>query len=738
MDYRHVLQHGTVLDRKYRIERVIGSGGFGITYEAFDLGLATPVAIKEYYPAQFGLRDATLSVRARSEGDRPIFERLLASFIREARTLARFDHPAIVRVLNVFEAHGTAYMVMKYEVGPSLKQWLAELGRAPTQFELDRIAAPVLDALETLHDTAYLHRDIAPDNIIIRADGTPVILDFGASRRVVTEMTGTVTGIVKQGYSPQEQYATDGRQQGPWTDIYAFGATLYRAIAGDAPNEATERMLDDLMRPAVEFANGDYRMEFLEGLDWSLRLRPRERPQSIGEWRQKLFRGTYLEQAGGRATFPVSGTGGNAPGGWPPTHPHSSGPQSGPRWSAPGGAAPPSGPPGPAPYSPATSTGTRPGDDAARARRPDVRQPRRPTQRMALAGGGLLVVAGLFVFALLPRGTAVTPQGNVAVTPAAKATDPAAALAEEALLRARAEADRRAREQEALQQAAARRAAEEAAAAERAAAEKAAAERAAAEKAEAEKAAAERAATRQRARKEAAARAEAERLAAEKAAAERAEAERLAREAAEALAREREAQRVAALRAAEAERAAREQAERRAREEAAARAKADAERRAREDAQRAAAAKAAADRQAREEAERRAREEAQAAQGVLDGVRRELVRVGCLPSGGGGPWGSADRAALLQFARLSGLQLDGAPTQEALAALTRGGGTVCRTSCASDEALVDGRCVASRTDGAQRSQSSPPTVSCSEINERAQIGLLTEADRAVLRAGTCR
>ena len=95
MDYRHVLQHGTVLDRKYRIERVIGSGGFGITYEAFDLGLATPVAIKEYYPAQFGLRDATLSVRARSEGDRPIFERLLASFIREARTLARFDHPAI-------------------------------------------------------------------------------------------------------------------------------------------------------------------------------------------------------------------------------------------------------------------------------------------------------------------------------------------------------------------------------------------------------------------------------------------------------------------------------------------------------------------------------------------------------------------------------------------------------------------------------------------------------------------
>ena len=236
MDYRQVLQTGTVLDGKYRIERVIGSGGFGITYEAFDIGLAAPVAIKEYYPSQFGVRDATYSVRPRSERDREIFDRLLSSFLREARTLNQFEHPAIVRVLSVFEAYGTAYMVMKYETGPSLKAWLADLVRLPTQSELDRLVPPLLDSLEMMHSADFLHRDIAPDNIIVRADGSPVLLDFGASRRVMGEMTGTLTGVVKKGYSPQEQYATDSRSQGPWTDIYALGATLYRCISGrDAP-----------------------------------------------------------------------------------------------------------------------------------------------------------------------------------------------------------------------------------------------------------------------------------------------------------------------------------------------------------------------------------------------------------------------------------------------------------------------------------------------------------------------
>jgi serine/threonine protein kinase len=291
MDYRQVLQTGTVLDGKYRIERVIGSGGFGITYEAFDIGLAAPVAIKEYYPSQFGVRDATYSVRPRTERDREIFDRLLSSFLREARTLNQFEHPAIVRVLSVFEAYGTAYMVMKYETGPSLKTWLADLVRLPTQSELDRLVPPLLDSLEMMHAADFLHRDIAPDNIIVRADGSPVLLDFGASRRVMGEMTGTLTGVVKKGYSPQEQYATDSRSQGPWTDIYALGATLYRCISGETPYEATERMLDDQVLPAVEAGAGRYRHEFLAAIDAAMVLRPKQRPASIAIWREMLYDG---------------------------------------------------------------------------------------------------------------------------------------------------------------------------------------------------------------------------------------------------------------------------------------------------------------------------------------------------------------------------------------------------------------------------------------------------------------
>jgi serine/threonine protein kinase len=306
MDYRQVLQTGTVLDGKYRIERVIGSGGFGITYEAFDIGLASPVAIKEYYPSQFGVRDATFSVRPRSERDREIFDRLLSSFLREARTLNQFEHPAIVRVLSVFEAYGTAYMVMKYETGPSLKAWLADLVRLPTQGELDRLVPPLLDALEMMHDADFLHRDIAPDNIIVRSDGSPVLLDFGASRRVMGEMTGTLTGVVKKGYSPQEQYATDSRSQGPWTDIYALGATLYRCISGQTPNEATERMLDDSTLPAVEVGAGHYRDEFLAAIDAAIVLRPKERPASIAIWREMLYEG-MLAPIGQPQSWPTAG-----------------------------------------------------------------------------------------------------------------------------------------------------------------------------------------------------------------------------------------------------------------------------------------------------------------------------------------------------------------------------------------------------------------------------------------------
>ena len=275
----------TVLDGSYRIERVVGSGGFGITYQAEDINLGTMVAIKEYYPFDFGDRDATMSVRPKSDRHRRTFEWGRLNFLQEARTLARFEHPSIVRVTRVFEANSTAYMVMRFEQGQSLHAWLIGLDRPPTQEELNSIVFPLLDAMQVMHAANFLHRDIAPDNIMVRKDGTSVLLDFGAARRAVAEVSRSLSGIVKAGYSPHEQYSTDGRLQGPWSDLYALGATLYRAVTGSPPEEATLRTTDDRTPPAVQAAAGMYRLGFLAAIDACLKIRHTERPQSVTQLR---------------------------------------------------------------------------------------------------------------------------------------------------------------------------------------------------------------------------------------------------------------------------------------------------------------------------------------------------------------------------------------------------------------------------------------------------------------------
>ena len=289
MDDRVVLPVNTVLDGSYRIVRVVGSGGFGITYEAEDIRLHAKVAIKEYYPHDFGDRDATMSVKPKSDRHKETFDWGRVNFLQEARTLARFEHPSIVRVSRVYEANSTAYMVMRFEQGQSFEDWLKGLGRPPTQDELDAIVAPLLDALQMMHAAKFLHRDIAPDNVIIRPDGTPVLLDFGAARRAVAERSHALTGIVKAGYSPQEQYATDGRLQGPWSDFYALGGTLYRAVTGRIPEEATLRVSDDRTPPAAEIAKGKYRPGFLAAIDACLKVKYAERPQSVAQLRPMLF-----------------------------------------------------------------------------------------------------------------------------------------------------------------------------------------------------------------------------------------------------------------------------------------------------------------------------------------------------------------------------------------------------------------------------------------------------------------
>lgn len=283
------LPDGTELAGDYRIKRVLGAGGFGITYLADEMALARLVTIKEYFPADFAARGSASKAMPRSEEFAVDYDWGLERFIEEAQTLARFVHPNIVRVYRYFRAHNTGYMVLHFEEGGSFKSWLKGLGRAPRQAELDRIVAPLLEALELVHNGDFLHRDIAPDNIIIRKDGSPVLIDFGSARGEIASHSKTVSALVKPGYSPYEQYATTSRQQGPWTDIYALGATLYHAISGKRPPDGPSRMVNDEYVSAAEVALSSYRPAFLAAIDRALKLEVGERPQSIADWRRALL-----------------------------------------------------------------------------------------------------------------------------------------------------------------------------------------------------------------------------------------------------------------------------------------------------------------------------------------------------------------------------------------------------------------------------------------------------------------
>ena len=283
------LKNGTELVGDYRIERVLGAGGFGITYLAEELALDRHVTIKEYFPSDFAARTSTSDAAPRSQDCDGDYRWGLDRFIEEAQTLAKFSHPNIVRVYRYFRANNTAYMVLHFEEGQSLKSWLKGLGRAPRQKELDAIVAPLLDALELIHKQDFLHRDIAPDNIIIRKDGTPVLIDFGSARGEIAAHSKTVSALVKPGYSPYEQYAETSRQQGPWTDIYALGATLYHAITGKRPSDSPSRMVKDELVAARETALSAYRQGFLKAIDHALSLKVEQRPQSIAQWRGELL-----------------------------------------------------------------------------------------------------------------------------------------------------------------------------------------------------------------------------------------------------------------------------------------------------------------------------------------------------------------------------------------------------------------------------------------------------------------
>jgi hypothetical protein len=250
------------------------------------------VAIKEYMPASLVGRTATMAVSLRSAGDAEVFALGLRSFVNEARLLARFDHPSLIKVHRFFEANGTAYMAMPVLHGRTLKQ--LRLAPQPGEPPLDEtrlrgLLEPLLGALEKLHEAGVFHRDIAPDNIVVEPDGRPVLLDFGAARRVIGDHTQTLTAILKPAYAPVEQYAEAGSvKQGPWTDLYALGATLHHLLLGRPPEPATARALSDDAPPLATRAIGGCSEAFLRTVDWMLAPRPADRPQSVAALREAL------------------------------------------------------------------------------------------------------------------------------------------------------------------------------------------------------------------------------------------------------------------------------------------------------------------------------------------------------------------------------------------------------------------------------------------------------------------
>lgn len=283
-----VLPYRTVLNGQFIVGKVLGKpGGFGITYLGWDINLATLVAVKEYLPRDYAGRDSDhATVMAHSREDANLFRFGLEQFLQEARTLAQFDHPNVVRVRSFFEQHGTAYLVMDYLQGVNLSEYMIAQGGHLREQQAAEIMMPIVGGLQEVHAKGFLHRDIKPQNIYVTTSGRPILLDFGAARQAMGERSRSLSVLLTPGFSPYEQYHRRG-EQGPWTDIYALAATYYYVLAGQAPPDAPERVAIDELIPLATLVPG-ISPSVNSAIMQALALESSERPQDVFVFRDMI------------------------------------------------------------------------------------------------------------------------------------------------------------------------------------------------------------------------------------------------------------------------------------------------------------------------------------------------------------------------------------------------------------------------------------------------------------------
>ena len=280
----------------YRIDKQISAGGFSLVYLAHDEN-GTPVAIKEYLPSALALREGGSVVQATSAENLNVFRYGMKCFFEEGLALAKISHPNVVRVTNFFRANETVYMVMQYERGRTLQDYIVHRKKEIKENFIRRIFAELLGGLREVHAHKLLHLDLKPSNIYIRLDGSPLLIDFGAARQTLTQEKASLTPMYTPGFAAPEQYGHDRDKLGPWTDIYGVGASMFACLSGFAPQAANMRVEEDRQESVKKLWGGLYSDHLLELIDWCLQLDPLKRPQSVFVLQKALLEKTEEPEA---------------------------------------------------------------------------------------------------------------------------------------------------------------------------------------------------------------------------------------------------------------------------------------------------------------------------------------------------------------------------------------------------------------------------------------------------------